>query len=143
LPRRLLGDAGRLRQIIINLVGNALKFTEQGHIHVHVSCTEQDAQRARLCVRVEDTGIGISAEAQARLFQPFSQVDSSRHRKYEGAGLGLAIVRILVEAMGGTISCASEPGRGSAFTFTVPLEKTEAKLLSAPAGDAAPLPRRR
>ena len=115
LPRGLIGDPGRVRQVLLNLLGNAIKFTPQGH--VTVAC-RLDA--GALEVAVEDTGIGISEEAQARLFQKFAQADASTTRHYGGTGLGLAISRRLVELMGGSIGVRSRPGLGSTFWFRLP-----------------------
>jgi PAS domain S-box-containing protein len=121
LPRQVVGDPGRLRQIVSNLVSNALKFTRSGYVLVEVRRTMQETDgRWRYTVAVEDTGSGIPATAQARLFSPFQQADASVSRRYGGTGLGLAISRRLVELMDGTIGVDSEPDRGSRFTVTVP-----------------------
>ena len=119
-PDLLCGDPGRLRQILINLAGNAIKFTEQGHVIIRGWLTGSGARR-ELRFEVTDTGIGIDAEAKARIFQPFSQADGSTTRRFGGTGLGLAISRQLVEMMGGSIDVQSEPGRGSRFWFAVPV----------------------
>jgi two-component system sensor histidine kinase/response regulator len=124
MPNRLLGDPGRLRQIIINLLGNAIKFTHQGEIVLSVKkLPEETADRLRLLVEVADTGIGISAKDQARLFQPYNQAKKSTANRYGGTGLGLAITKELVEAMGGHIGVKSEEGKGSNFWFAVNLRK--------------------
>ena len=121
VPAVVRGDPGRLRQVLVNLVANALKFTHEGGVSVRVRREPSDDLAVRLRVEVADTGIGIAAEARARLFQSFSQVDSSTTRRYGGTGLGLAISKQLAEAMGGAIGVDSEPGRGSTFWFTVAL----------------------
>ncbi|MDW6021947.1 response regulator [Mesorhizobium sp. BAC0120] len=120
LPHHMVGDVGRFRQIITNLLGNAVKFTEKGHVLVDVSGTVQD-DVAHLNVRVEDTGIGIPADKLKSVFEKFAQVDSSSTRRHEGTGLGLAIAARLVDMMGGKIGVESEVGHGSVFWFTVPL----------------------
>jgi signal transduction histidine kinase/CheY-like chemotaxis protein len=135
VPTALRGDPGRLRQILVNLTGNALKFTQQGEVMIHVTRGEERADRAVIEFAVTDTGIGIAPEAQARLFKPFSQADTSTTRKFGGTGLGLAICKQLVEQMGGQIGIDSVPGQGSTFRFTVWLTKQPA------AAHAAPLPR--
>jgi CheY-like chemotaxis protein len=121
VPAVVRGDPGRLRQILVNLVANALKFTHEGGVSVRVRREPSDDSAVRLRVEVADTGIGIAEEARDRLFQSFSQVDSSNTRRYGGTGLGLAISKQLAEAMGGAIGADSEPGRGSTFWFTVTL----------------------
>ena len=117
LPAALVGDPLRLGQVLLNLVGNAVKFTDSGEIVVAVKVLEQDAASARLRFEVRDTGIGMSAEQQQRLFQPFTQADSSTSRRYGGTGLGLAISRHLVHLMGGELAVESAPVRGSCFHF--------------------------
>ena len=120
LPRHLVGDPLRLGQVLTNLGYNAVKFTERGEVVVSVREVEREGDRVTLQFTVRDTGIGISAEQMARLFQQFSQADSSTTRRYGGTGLGLAISRHLVEMMGGRIWAESQPGAGSAFHFTLP-----------------------
>ena len=121
-PRWVAGDPGRIRQVLTNLVNNAIKFTENGHVRVDVSCTRQGAGPARFRVEVRDTGIGIDPDSINHIFDKFTQVDTSTTRRFGGAGLGLAICRQLVELMGGEIGAESEPGRGSAFWFTLDLK---------------------
>ncbi len=118
VPLYLLGDPTRLRQILVNLVGNAVKFTERGRVEVSVMPERQKGEQYGLAVSVQDTGIGISLEAQAHIFEAFSQADGSTTRKYGGTGLGLAIVKQLVILMGGDIELQSAPGEGTRFRFT-------------------------
>jgi signal transduction histidine kinase/PleD family two-component response regulator len=122
LPRHFIGDAGRIRQIMTNLVGNAVKFTAHGQILIDVEREMGDAVPARMRVSVHDTGCGIPEEKIGTLFQKFSQADGSTTRQYEGTGLGLAISKQLAELMGGSIGVRSSPGEGSTFWFTLPLE---------------------
>ena len=119
IPSALIGDPTRLRQIIVNLVSNAVKFTEQGTVTVSAELTGTREGRSGLSVSVSDTGIGISLEAQSNIFDAFSQADGSTTRKYGGTGLGLAIVKQLVALMGGTIELQSRPGEGTCVRFTV------------------------
>jgi PAS domain S-box-containing protein len=134
VPRDLAGDARRLRQVLLNLVSNALKFTERGAIHVGVTLDAHDARTALVWIGVRDTGIGIAPEVQAHLFAPFVQADASTTRRYGGTGLGLAIAKGLVEAMGGKMGMESVPGQGSTFWFTLRLARTaegESQAISA------------
>lgn len=124
LPARVLGDSGRLRQIILNLVSNAVKFTEDGGVLISV----RDSKEGGMVLRVSDTGIGISKEKQHFLFKEFVQADSVYSRKYGGTGLGLAISGRLVKMMGGEIGVSSEQGKGSCFMFKIPLQPVEEAL---------------
>jgi PAS domain S-box-containing protein len=125
LPSYFVGDAGRIRQVLTNLIGNAIKFTEAGQVLVGVECGNQDAKVAAITVSVHDTGPGISADKLPTLFQKFTQVDGSTTRVYGGTGLGLAISKQLVELMGGAIGVRSQPGEGSTFWFSLPLNLDE------------------
>ena len=121
IPEWLLADAGRIRQVLINLTGNAIKFTERGSVTLSIVAKTVMDQHATLHVEVRDTGIGIDAATQRRLFQKFVQADASMARRYGGTGLGLAISKNLVELMGGTLGLSSAPGQGSVFSFDVTL----------------------
>lgn len=140
VPAVLVGDNARLRQVLLNLISNAIKFTERGAIRLSVTgreamggCDAGSNDQWDITVCVADTGIGITSEAIQRLFQPFTQVDGGSARRYKGTGLGLAISKQIILAMGGDIHVESEPGRGSAFSFTL-------RLAAAPAPEAAALP---
>ncbi len=126
VPRNLRGDPLRLSQVLINLVGNALKFTETGEVVVSVTRSPVDDDAPMLEFRVRDTGIGLDEEQISGLFRPFTQADQRTSRRYGGTGLGLAICKRLVEQMGGTITVESQPGRGTIFRFTVALRHSEA-----------------
>ena len=127
LPARFVGDPGRIRQILMNLVGNAVKFTEKGHVLVRVAAAGDGVR-----LTVEDTGIGIAPEAQAHIFGEFNQVEDRINRKFEGTGLGLAISRRLVVLMGGELGVTSAPGQGSCFGFSLPLPVAEGAAAPAP-----------
>jgi two-component system sensor histidine kinase RpfC len=122
-PFLLRGDPLHLRQVLINLIGNAIKFTEQGSVEIRVNLLNEDATRAQMHFEVVDTGIGISPQAQTRIFESFTQADESTTRRYGGTGLGTTIARQLVELMGGKIGVRSTPGIGSTFWFELALEK--------------------
>ena len=120
-PSLLVGDSLRLRQVLMNLVGNAIKFTSRGQVAVRASVQERAAGAATLKFAVSDTGVGIAPEDQERIFAPFTQADATTTRRYGGSGLGLAISRKLINLMGGTLWVESQPGQGSTFHFTVTL----------------------
>ncbi len=127
VPRSLRGDPGRLRQVLTNLVGNAIKFTAEGNVVLRVAVERAEGRPPLLCFEVEDTGIGVPDELQDTLFTPFTQGDASMTRRYGGTGLGLSICRRLVELMGGAIGVESRFGRGSRFWFTLPLAEARAR----------------
>ena len=121
-----IGDVGRIRQILINLVSNALKFTQRGHVKIFANATESNVPgQAELRFEVQDTGIGITQDKIGQLFQPFSQLDDSFKRRHAGSGLGLSIVKNIAELMGGKVGVDSEPGKGSIFWFTVRVSHPE------------------
>ncbi|HEY8884701.1 MAG TPA: ATP-binding protein, partial [Chloroflexota bacterium] len=126
VPARVGGDAHRLRQILINLLSNSVKFTERGSIGIEVDVVTESASEVTLRFQVRDIGIGISAQVLRRLFQPFSPGDSSARRRYSGTGLGLAISKRLVELMGGDIGVESVDGQGSMFWFRIPCRRQTA-----------------
>ena len=119
VPETLLGDSLRLNQILLNLIGNSIKFTRQGTITLHTDLIKKENTLATLRFIVTDTGIGIDNAKQKSIFDSFSQADTSTTRQYGGSGLGLSISRRLCRLMGGEISVTSEPGKGSAFSFTI------------------------
>ncbi len=118
-----VGDPGRIRQVLINLIGNAIKFTHHGNIDIDISCIMLSDEITALHIAIKDTGIGIPLDVQPRLFESFTQADTSTTRKYGGTGLGLAICKQLVELMGGSITVDSVPGAGSTFSFTLNLRR--------------------
>ena len=132
VPSILRGDAIRLRQILTNLIGNAVKFTERGRIVVEVAREKEEASRVILRFSVRDTGPGISQKKQHLLFLPFSQIDTSAMRRYGGTGLGLAISKQLVELMSGRIGVHSSVGKGATFWFSIPFQKEDTRLPSLP-----------
>jgi len=125
MPRTVKGDASRLRQILTNLLGNSIKFTESGHVELSVACIEQGSHRIRIRCTVEDTGVGIEPAALERLFTPFTQADASTTRRFGGTGLGLSIARRFVELMGGEIGVSSTVAVGSTFWVEVPLRAAD------------------
>lgn len=139
-PLSLRGDPTRLRQILLNFVSNAIKFTDQGSVTISLKPHDKMGRRPRIYFSVADTGIGISEEAQKKLFKPYVQADASTHRNFGGTGLGLAICKRLVEAMGGLIQIQSTPGKGTTFYFILALEEGSgdtapaAELTTAPSG---------
>jgi signal transduction histidine kinase len=126
LPREFVGDAGKIRQVLMNLVSNALKFTHRGEVRVVVSCVALDGETAGMRVAVQDTGVGIPEDKLELVFEKFSQVDSSNTRQYGGTGLGLAIAKELIALLGGAIAVESRVGQGSTFWFTLPLRLASA-----------------
>ena len=121
----MLGDHLRISQVLTNLIGNAIKFTEKGSVHVTVDVLSEATDSIVAKVSVIDTGIGITTEAQEKLFKPFSQADDTITRRFGGTGLGLSICKNFVELMGGSIGVESRPNEGSTFWFTVPLSRVE------------------
>ena len=130
VPAYIIGDTTRIQQVLVNLVRNAIKFTDEGEIVISVDFEKSREEEQKLIFEVRDTGIGIPGNKLDDLFEKFSQVDASTTRKYGGTGLGLAICKRLVELMGGTISVSSEEGVGSAFTFSIDVKKSDKKELT-------------
>jgi signal transduction histidine kinase/DNA-binding response OmpR family regulator len=137
VPTALRGDPGRLHQILINLIGNAVKFTQQGEVMLHVTRSRESAERTLIEFAVVDTGVGIAPEIQEHLFKPFTQADTSTTRQFGGTGLGLAICKQLVEQMGGQIGIESTLGQGSTFRFTVWLTYQQTRATPLPRGSLA------
>jgi signal transduction histidine kinase len=135
LPGSAYGDRARLRQILLNLASNAVKFTEKGSVTLSCRLMEQTGRGVKVRFSVTDTGIGIRRELQSRLFQPFSQLDASAARRHGGTGLGLALSRRMVESLGGTIGCESRPGKGSCFYFTLSLDTGQKEDSGLPGGN--------
>jgi signal transduction histidine kinase/ActR/RegA family two-component response regulator len=135
LPPTVTGDPSRLRQILTNLIDNAIKFTDQGFVMVHAAA---DEGRGPVVITIRDSGIGIPAEKLGQIFEKFTQADTSTTRKYGGTGLGLTISRQLVELMGGSVTAESEPGQGSLFTIRLPFERPVSTTDAAPAPKEAP-----
>ena len=135
VPAIFESDPIRLRQVLTNILGNALKFTEKGEVLVEVGTLENLGETSIVGFEVKDTGVGIPRETQARIFDAFSQADGSMSRKYGGTGLGLTICKQLCEMMGGGIEVESSPGKGSTFRFQVRLKNSKA---SPPIDDALP-----
>src|SRR5829696_253927 len=131
-PTTVRGDPFRLRQVLTNILGNAIKFTEEGEVTLRAELLEDTPDTATVCFEVSDTGIGMTEEQRSRLFKPFTQADASTTRRYGGTGLGLAISKQLVLMMGGEIGVRSEPGAGSTFWFTMRLEKRSEGVRATP-----------
>jgi two-component system sensor histidine kinase/response regulator len=139
VPEQVRGDPTRLRQVLTNLIGNAVKFTQEGEVTVSLSAAPAEGGRARIRFAVRDTGIGIPAEQLAAIFQPYSQADATTARRFGGTGLGLSIARRLVGMMGGTLEVASEVNQGSEFSFTIELPVEAAAPFPLPGAGAVPL----
>ncbi|BAU50241.1 signal transduction histidine kinase [Sulfurifustis variabilis] len=139
IPHRLVGAAGRIMQVLNILLSNAIKFTSSGGVTLETTRLDDSASRVTVRFAVTDTGIGIASEDRDRLFHPFSQLEAGRHRRFRGTGLGLAIAKSLVDLMGGTIELRSEPGKGSRFSFTLPLARA-GREAAVPAGAPPPRP---
>ncbi len=129
-PRQVIGDPSRIRQVLVNLAGNAVKFTTSGRVSIEADCADANAEVCLMRVAVSDTGIGVRADKLGLLFDKFQQADGSTTRKYGGTGLGLAISKQLVELMGGAIQVESLEGKGSTFSFTLPLRQVQVAVPS-------------
>ena len=140
IPARVEGDPARLQQILFNLVGNAIKFTDRGSVVIRAQVASQDKQQAQLRFSVCDTGVGVSPSVQERIFGRFTQADSSSTRQYGGTGLGLAIAKQLCELMGGEIGVESTPGQGSTFWFTISVDISAEPALHVTSTTEAPMP---
>ncbi|MFT7170531.1 MAG: CheY-like chemotaxis protein, partial [Paracoccaceae bacterium] len=137
VPKEILGDPGRLRQVLLNLVGNAVKFTDSGSVQVAVSTLHQDNGNKRLLILVSDTGIGIPREQAARLFDAFTQADSTTTRKFGGTGLGLSISRKLIHLMGGVIGCRPNLDGGSVFWIELPMHLPSTEDVTSPSATSS------
>jgi CheY-like chemotaxis protein len=135
-PQQIQTDSTRLRQCLINLINNAIKFTEDGHVYLNVSQLEEDDGKMLIRFDIEDTGIGIPSDKQETIFDSFSQADSSTNRKFGGTGLGLTITKQLAGLLGGELSVSSEVGKGSVFTLTIPTGINAKQQLPDRCGDA-------
>jgi CheY-like chemotaxis protein len=131
-PENVIGDSLRLRQVLVNLIGNAIKFTSKGEVFLGVECSARKGEQTELLFQIRDTGIGIPEEKLNSLFQAFTQVDSSTTRKYGGTGLGLVISKRLVELMGGIIHADSKPAKGTTFYFTIKVEESSEAAVTMP-----------
>ena len=137
LPATVNGDPMRLRQVLMNLIGNAIKFTERGSVTVELHCFAAESEGLKLMGAVIDTGIGVPADRHSQIFDAFAQADGSTTRRFGGTGLGLAICKRLLELMDGSISVDSEPGRGSTFHFTMGV-RAAASILTSPCTPVVP-----